>query len=494
LNWRRILKECRSWIERKIPDNYQWERDWELWGAHTWEVFHGQGDSITAAMNDLEANKLCRAWVGVNWIGESSSLSGSDAIAWPGMGAKSRNPKTLRPGVEDKNIGEFYIQLQEKLGEGFLDASERLSIPELVKRLVTLDDLVKRLVTLDDLGKESKSIKALQLDKNFSDIRRKPDPAQGIPGQWTAWFMGDGDKVGDHLKALAKEDDDAIAAQSQQIQDAQKPKDSPPKDEPGTRVQYFSSKISQWSQTFDQNFKTKQEQRELGRLIYAGGDDFLGVLYDWSPYIINASSSWYAERKARLQLNALQWLMGLQKEWREHGLKYTQKTGHKKVGDHIGLSVGFVWAGHSVPQRDVLQHCREAETQAKNAGRDRVALRVLFNNGQHVQWITPWDWLPVLTQYRDRQGGNNWAHIYGDWADLKARHAVEPHQNSPRNPTELDIALAIFEYYFRYPNQPETLENLADLLPEADQLESAIVDWINDLIEIGWHLCNKLDF
>lgn len=497
LSWRRILKECRLWIERKILDNYQWERDWELWGAHTWEVFHGQGDSITAAMNDLEANKLCRAWVGVNWIGESSSLSGSDAIAWPGMGAQSRNPKTLRPGVEDKNIGEFYIQLQEKLGEGFLDASERLSIPELVKRLVTLDDL----------GKEFKFIEALQLtplDKNFSDIRRKPDPAQGIPGQWTAWFMGDGDKVGDHLKALAKEDDDAIAAQSQQIQDAQKSKDSPPKDEPGTRVQYFSSTISQWSQTFDQNFKTKQEQRKLGRLIYAGGDDFLGVLYDWSPYITNASSSWYAERKARLQLNALQWLMGLQKEWREHGLKYTQKTGHKKVGDHIGLSVGFVWAGHSVPQRDVLQHCREAETQAKSAGRDRVALRVLFNNGQHVQWITPWDWLPVLMQYRDRQGGNNWAHIYGDWADLKARHAVEPYSTNPnrRDIPEREIALALFERYFNRSCQAPALPCDADtvwrkkrqhLLPEANQPNGAIVDWINDLIEVGWHLCRDLD-
>jgi CRISPR-associated protein Cmr2 len=463
LSWRRILRECRGWIERNIPGNYQWERDWELWGAHTWEVFHGQGDSITAAMNDLEANKLCRAWVGVNWIGESSSLSGSDAIAWPGLGARSRNPKTIQPSFEDKTIKAFYTQLslslensrtsEEPTGK-FLDDSERLSIPELVKRLVTHYQIAGAI--------------GIPKIKKFSDIQRKPDPDKNLPGQWTAWFMGDGDKVGDHLKCLAT------------IQNPQ-------------AVTKFSQAMARWGENFE------KQPPPSGRIIYAGGDDFLGIIYNTQEFIEKNP-----DHTQGLRQTALTWLMGLNDTWKSHEQTYIQDTGHKKKGDLIGLSVGFVWAGHSVPQRDVLQHCREAETQAKNAGRDRVALRVLFNNGQHVQWITPWDWLPVLTQYRDRSGGNNWAHIYGDWADLKARHAVEPYSTNPnrRDILEREIALALFERYFNRSGQTPALLCDADtvwgkkrqhLLPEADKPNGAIVDWINDLIEVGWHLCRDLD-
>jgi CRISPR-associated protein Cmr2 len=463
LNWRRILKECRSWIERKIPDNYQWERDWELWGAHTWEVFHGQGDSITAAMNDLEANKLSRAWVGVNWIGESSSLSGSDAIAWPGMGGRSRNPKTIQAGVEDKTIKAFYTQLslalenartsEEPTGK-FLDDSERLSLPELVKRLVTHYQIAGAI--------------GMPKIKKFSDIQRKPEPEKNLPGQWTAWFMGDGDKVGDHLKCLAT------------TQNAQ-------------AVTKFSQAMARWGENFE------KQPPPSGRIIYAGGDDFLGVIYNTEEFIEKNPDQTQALRQT-----ALTWLMGLNDTWKTHEQTYIQDIGHKKKGDLIGLSVGFVWAGHSVPQRDVLQHCREAEGQAKSAGRDRVALRVLFNNGQHVQWITPWDWLPVLTQYRDRHGGNNWAHIYGDWADLKARHAVEPHSihSNRRDTIERQIALALFERYFDRFDQPKTLSCKAEtiwnttrkhLLPEAESPNTSIVDWVNDLIEVGWHLCRDLD-
>ena len=68
--WKDILKVCRTWIENKLPEfKYHWEREWTLWGGHTWEIFHGTGCCIESAMNDLETNKLSRDWSGVNWIG-----------------------------------------------------------------------------------------------------------------------------------------------------------------------------------------------------------------------------------------------------------------------------------------------------------------------------------------------------------------------------------------------------------------------------------------
>ena len=143
--WKDILKVCRCWIEEKIPDKYHWEREWTLWGSHTWEIFQGSGTSIKAAMDDLETRKLSRDWTAVNWIGESSSLTGTDAIAFPGLGAETRNPKNMNYGLENDQVKEFYIKLARKLDncppdkepEGkYIAPNEKLSIPELVKRLI----------------------------------------------------------------------------------------------------------------------------------------------------------------------------------------------------------------------------------------------------------------------------------------------------------------------------------------------------------------------
>ncbi len=94
--WQHILTVCREWVERNVPADYHWSQkpdqvgkekgEWERWGSYAWEVFWGTGDSPSAAMEDLETRKLKRDWVAINWMGESSSLSGTDAIAWPGLG------------------------------------------------------------------------------------------------------------------------------------------------------------------------------------------------------------------------------------------------------------------------------------------------------------------------------------------------------------------------------------------------------------------------
>ena len=59
--WKNVLQVCRTWIEKKVPDTYHWEREWSLWGSHTWEIFWGNGKSVTEAMDSLNANKLSRA-------------------------------------------------------------------------------------------------------------------------------------------------------------------------------------------------------------------------------------------------------------------------------------------------------------------------------------------------------------------------------------------------------------------------------------------------
>jgi CRISPR-associated protein Cmr2 len=220
--------------------------------------------------------------------------------------------------------------------------------------------------------------------------------------------------------------------------------------------------------------------RNLGRVVYAGGDDFLGVIYSKNPKEPIAPSA------------ALNWLMGLNEKWNQHG-------------QDITVSVGFVWAGHSVPQRDILQHCREAEQRAKSLGRNRVTIRVVFNSGQFVQWTCPWDYLHVLRNYRDRDGktwGNksNWTHIYNDWAQLKARHAIPLKEKS--DSVDDRIALALFDLYFG-DSSPRTdglkpinkdylidSENSKHIIRK-DSSSAEFIEWIDGLINIGWQLCSN---
>ena len=142
----------------------------------------------------------------------------------------------------------------------------------------------------------------------------------------------------------------------------------------------------------------------------------------------------------------------------------------------ITVSVGFVWAAPNVPQREVLQHCREAEKSAKNSGRDRIAFRVLFNGGNCLEWVCGWDLLEagLLGDYRDRNGVTgdkaNWTHFYRDVAALEARHAFEGNQT--------EVALALFGIYF-----PGFADKIC--LP-ADALNG----WIINLAKVGFHLCS----
>lgn len=480
--WQNILEVCRQFLEDNLGfSKYSWSQpedqigkhkgEWERWGSHTWEIFWGYGDSVEKAMEDLETRKLKRNWTGINWMGESSSLTGTDAIAWHQLGKEDKHPgRSLTPD-EEKAQKRFYHRLawvlddpyarnykvrdsmpsdekleayfKEDTSGKFIAPGERLSIPELVKRLVTLPYLAKK------IGMET-------LDEGFKDINREA-------GYWTGWFMGDGDKVGDKLQALASRN-----------------QDNP---EQGDRnLKQFTDLMRKWGKEF-------KEKKDLfsagkGRVIYAGGDDFLGVLY--------SEEAKKGEKPEKIKpFEAFDWLLKLKSHWQN-----LQGDIKEELKLDFTFSVGFVWAGHQVPQRDVLQHCREAEKLAKSLGRDRVTIRVVFNSGQSVQWTCPWDYLDILTKYRDRDGKTgaeaNWGHIYSDWADLKARHAIRLEKIGTEVEDDIpkEIAVSLFNLYF------DVAENIfnkqqqrIDLL--GDNTNLALVNWLDDLIQVGWQLCRN---
>lgn len=448
------------WLKQELKLQPMWGREWSLWRQHTWEFFWAKGTTIQDAIAGLDASKQPRHWVGINWTGESSTISGADAVAYPNMSCN--NPKYSSQSAEDEKIKTFYQQLSQKLPETIIDERETLSIPELVKRLVTVNEISSPLKRAE-LPHSYKPVNRWQED-NVTEIERKES------GRWTGWFMGDGDQVGVYLKKLL-----------QQISKQHNIDERNPEAQVlyAKELQNFSSQMRNWGENLGTQLpKAEKPYKSLdynGRIIYAGGDDFLGVLYRNEP-----------DPKLTAQ-DCLSWFYRFNDIWKSHK-------------QDITVSVGFVWAASNIPQRDILQHCREAEQSAKANGRDRLAIRILFNDGNYLEWACPWQYLPILQHYRDRnkkKGATaNWNHLFEDIATLEARHAF-------RHNT--DVAIALFNLYF----DPEYCPNLQDqtiiwnqpgrtgLLGEGDRFptlqakQNALNHWIINLAKVGFHLHRK---
>jgi CRISPR-associated protein Cmr2 len=401
--WTAIVKTCQRYIEDRLRNSpnssnisFDWKCEWNNCCNHSWELFCASGADFNAAKAAMATRKQSRNWVGINWTGESSSLSGADAIAWNRM--CSFNPTNSIPRTE---IDDFYKKLSKALPGTIIDERERLSIPELIKRLITTDDVRRCLKAnasdLPDIEHLETFKKLNRLDRDDLD---KPDEAKA--SRWTGWFMGDGDRVGKYLDWLRT---NAISTGN----------------DPDRKINQFSEQMSQWSADLKSELPSNNLAvlpKKDGRIVYAGGDDFLGVLYRNAP-------------DPDLQLSECfdNFWYKFPQIWEKHDQK------------KMTVSVGFVWAAPRIPQRDLLQHCRLAEKSAKSAGRDRLAIRILFNNGNYLEWCCPWWCLEkILRSYRDRERGKNWTHFYNDIAALNSRRSIDSTNN--------EVAIAMFEIYF----------------------------------------------
>ncbi|NEN88917.1 MAG: CRISPR-associated protein [Okeania sp. SIO3H1] len=551
LAWRIITNTCREWVEENLKEwEYTWKRNWDLWGNYAWEFFSARGkpgDSITDVRELINQAKNSRDWTGINWQGESSTLSGADAIAYPRLGA-SGDPRKYNYQQEQTDITNFYQQLSLKLGEvliqensqssadnleveleaekedfsqlseeekekkkqefiqkygsSFINVREQLSIPELIKRLITHRIILAQfkhnfLQNREKLGEFPVNFNRIASElspKTFKDLNRHKDEAEEKK-YWTGWFQGDGDGAGKYFKSLSKEEEE---------QETQK----------------FSEEMRSWGNELTKNYRKYLDNK--GRMIYAGGDDFLGVLY-------------YTEEQ--IQPTECLELLSNFKSGIWHGEKQKKIT----------ASVGFVWAGSQVPQRDILQHCHQAEQSAKKKGRDRIAFRVLFNSGNYLEWVCPWwvldmqdlgkvshdfphikvptepkkqEVLNLIESYQDRNYGKNWTHFYQDVALLESRHAFDGERTivdkKPVNNSQIDIALRLIEIYFgkewydiiansknwfnRYNEKeiqiftgilgdPNFFDSNSDNnLTDNHQVKQAFNDWVINLAKVGFRL------
>jgi len=417
--WRSMTHACRNYIEENITETrYAWRREWNLWAQHTWEFFCESGQGIPATRQKLEDTKRSRAWTAINWTGESSTLSGADGIAWPQMGTK--NPKQSSYRAQKAGIEAFYEALNGLFGDAFIDPDEELSIPELVKRIVTHEDVARAVIanlqthtplTIDAEAETQLLAIARELNPNsFKDLNRQKRKDQktntSIEEQhYTGWFLGDGDKAGDYLKAHNSAEE----------------------------ISAFSAQMREWGMAIRNINNTYLPGQ--GRMVYAGGDDFLGVLYERDQQI---------DPKV-----CFEWMGRFNRDiWQGANVADQGMTHGGNQPKPITASVGFVWAAPNVPQRDVLQNCHAAEQAAKQGGRDRIAFRILFNGGNYLEWICPWWVLEAghIDISKNTQGlatAQAWTHFYNDVAALEGRHAF-----SSLGQGQTDVARRLFEIYF----------------------------------------------
>jgi CRISPR-associated protein Cmr2 len=596
--WEAVTETCRRWIECNVKGDivgdknewtYQyWKRDWGLWAKYAWEFFWVQGkpgESITEVRQRLNERKRSRNWTGINWQGESSTLSGMDAIAWAELG-NPKDPRQSNYQQDKQKIQKFYFYLSLELGkafiaitpnwdvseiratpelgliqndlqkwqqeypkafpklddltesalkqlwwskqygEAFVDPREELSIPELTKRLITHKAIVQDLIT--DLREKAKKkveegvsqterinsltseldqlLKEIDRDlnpKTFRDLNRLPQKSSSDRQNkkyWTGWFMGDGDDASRYLKELGLKD-----RQTEEKEIAE-----------------FSYQMRQWGKTLKDQQKLCLPQEGQGRVIYAGGDDFLGVLYQADSQLApRVCFNWLSTFKSQIW-NAL----GSDSPGQQRLAKPIKQSEQPKLAAQlthpnsnlkpINVSVGFIWTAPNVPQREVLQQCREAEKSAKQGGKDRIAFRILFNSGNYLEWLCPW-WLleeGLLQSYCDRNnitGENaNWAHIYNDVAVLESRHAFKGAQT--------EVAFGLVEIYFgqrfralledkkhRWNKEDdnkrrlftgilgkkEKYSNTNATEPDSQRVSEAINNWVINLAKVGFYLLDK---
>jgi CRISPR-associated protein Cmr2 len=417
--WSKVLEECRKWLESTIQvSNFEavpegWTGDWEAeWGAswkaaarHSWEVFQGQGDTIAAAREALKVNKRQRDWSLSNWTGESSSLSSAEAVVRPTM-ARVLKPWLLDAEAAKQEARDVLAQLRNKLGDAFAGENEEISLLELVKRLITYRPILKKAFQLP-CEQPLEQTRVDELLQNFPRLTTRdhsgdhPNQEKDKP-ESIIWFMADGDGVGSHLKALA---DEGLGEE--------------------VALREFSAAIGAWAASFYERVPLAMAglsgdiPTRKATVVYAGGDDVFGSLHETEPgnQDLTTTDLWH-------------WLETFPKLWAEANQP------------QLTISMGLVWADAKVPQREALEHARQAEACAKARGKDRFALRLLYASGNHLEWTCPWQWLKLIREhYRDREGRQGpeatWRHLADDLVWLQERQAITP-----------GTAEALWEAYF----------------------------------------------
>jgi len=243
----------------------------------------------------------------------------------------------------------------------------------------------------------------------------------------------------------------------------------------------------------------------MGKLLYAGGDDVMAmVAIDDLPralwllrYAYSGASP--AEARDRPLFNHD---LSMNK-----GFVHCRGRLYRVMGEQATASVGAVIAHHTMPLAYVLNALRAAERAAKDAGRNRLRLRILKRSGGEVSFTAPWylgkgrveaaDYTPLglLTELTRALAGPEFARRAAYLAGELIR-GLPVLDRGPR--LESLLAATLGAQFVRQRGSPSLARDLAmlavrlnqDRAPPAGQLDPIFV-WLRDFISAAEFLARE---
>ncbi|EAW36775.1 type III-B CRISPR-associated protein Cas10/Cmr2 [Lyngbya sp. PCC 8106] len=403
----------------------------------------------------LEAAKLGRNWRGTWWGGRTSPSAGSLSIWHPGLKPIDRGGTW---GLPNSTLNQWWEKIAENSRlSGLFSRSDRLNSIEMVKRLASVPEIIcptlerlwgkkppdcpwerfpdrtaaaaawipqmglsevwnkelgdydkyffedqpKRLWGIPAVDRQSQTYTHPRvLERRNIDSEEISDWESSIPKgwestiEWTVGWRGDGDKMGKWLSGQQYSklelpwerwhpSPEAIAEYQLDIE---------PPNPSGTRVVELPHMVdlsvlfSLWNRLL---YKLTEDHHN-GRVIFAGGDDFLllGPITEAIALTSNLHTLWTGNPSPLTQP-----LDPPVDGWVQYENQIYPVPGHQ-----MNFSLGVVIAQRRIPQSLWHRGLNDAYKHAKNQGRNRVCIRVLFNSGQSLEWVCPWPlWNLLMT-------------------------------------------------------------------------------------------------
>lgn len=430
-------------------------------------------EDIDALHQLIESRKLGRQWEGTWWGGRTSPSAGSLSIWHPGLRLVDRGGTW---GLPDDQIKEWWEKAAEESRSrlsGLISSDDQLNSIEFARRLASVPEIIEPVLKrlwdrnpppcpwgrfpdrtaiaaawvatsvnarvwnqevefwheyhtgnkpsyewgmpkVDEQSPRFAHPRVLER-RNIEDDSAIADWETTVSGwestvEWTVGWRGDGDNMGKWLSGEQYKKlqllwsrwhptPDAIAQYNLGISAPAIPSNSARQiDLP--HILDLSVLFGLWNQLL----YALTEKHHNAKVIFAGGDDFLllGPLTEAISLTSNLYQLWRGETSPLTQP-----LDVPVDGWVQYGSEIYPVPGKK-----MDFSLGVVIAQRRIPQSLWHRGLNQAYKKAKNQGRNRVCVQVLYNSGQSLEWVCPWPlWellMPIEPIASDQTELNRW--------------------------------------------------------------------------------------